>query len=183
LSAREIAGKILETERLILRAYTPEDFESLLELLSDPVTMQHYSYPYDAAGAQRWLTWSLQNYATHGFGWWALELKEDGAFLGDCGITMQNINGELLPEIGYHLHCRHWRRGYGKEAAKAVRDWAFQNTNFEKLYSYMTAGNVASWATAASIGMERIGQYEDAIDGSMYIYAISREAWERERKA
>ena len=45
-------------------------------------------------------------------------------------ITMQDIDGQLLPEIGYHIHKDYWRQGYGKEAATAVRDWFFANTDF-----------------------------------------------------
>ena len=84
---------ILETERLILREYTWADFDRLYEILSDPETMAHYPKPYDAAGVRRWIEWSLDNYEKYGFGLWAVELKETGAFIGDCGLTMQNIDG------------------------------------------------------------------------------------------
>ena len=52
-------------------------------------------------------------------GLWAVILKETGAFIGDCGITMQQIDGETLPEIGYHIAKQHWRHGYATEAAAA----------------------------------------------------------------
>ena len=169
---------IIETERLILREYTQDDFEELYEILSDPVTMQHYPKPYDEAGTKRWLDWSLNNYATYGFGLWAVVLKETGTFIGDCGLTMQPIDGQQLPEIGYHIHKDHWRRGYAKEAAKAVRDWAFENRNFDTLYSYMHHTNVASYSTAQAVGMQRIKEYTDEKDGILYVYAITRSQWE-----
>ena len=169
---------IIETQRLILREYTMEDFDGLYEILSDPVTMQHYPKPYDEAGTKRWLDWSLNNYATYGFGLWAVVLKETGAFIGDCGLTMQPIDGQQLPEIGYHIHKDHWRRGYAKEAAKAVRDWAFENRNFDTLYSYMHHTNVASYSTAQAVGMQRIKEYTDEKDGILYVYAITRSQWE-----
>ena len=106
-------------------------------------------------------------------------LKETGEFIGDCGITMQNIDGVQLPEIGYHVHRNHWRKGYGSEAAKAVRDWAFTNRNFDCLYSYMTQSNTASWSTAAAVGMHRVKEYTDERYFDMYVYAISREEWEK----
>ena len=93
----------IETERLLLREYTFEDFHSLYEILSDPETMAHYPKPYDENGVRRWIQWNLENYAKYGFGLWAVVLKETGKMIGDCGITMQNIDGELLPEIGYHI--------------------------------------------------------------------------------
>ena len=171
---------ILETERLRLREYTMNDFDALYEILSDPVTMQHYPKPYDAAGTKRWLDWSLDNYQKYGFGLWAIELKDTGRFIGDCGITMQNIDGQQLPEIGYHVHKDFWRKGYGSEAAKAVRDWAFTHTAFERLYSYMNSTNIASYSTAAAAGMKKCKEYTDT-DGMLYVYSISRTEWEELR--
>ena len=174
---------IIETERLILREYKMEDFDGLFELLSDPETMQHYPKPYDADGTRRWLNWSLDNYEKYGFGLWAMELKETGEFLGDCGLTLQNIDGESLPEIGYHIHKRHWRQGFGSEAARAVRDWAFEHTDYNCLYSYMKYTNVASYSTAASCGMKKKKEYPDKEDGILYVYAITREEWEKLQRA
>lgn len=170
---------VLETKRLILRQYTPGDFPALYQLLSDPVTMQHYPKPYDEQGTRRWLQWNYDNYKIYGFGLWAMELKETGAFIGDCGITMQNIDGILLPEIGHHIHKDYWRMGYGKEAARAVRDWGFTNRDFDCLYSYMKHTNAASYSTARSAGMQKIKEYPDKDDGTLYVYAITREEWAR----
>ncbi|MBQ5749440.1 MAG: GNAT family N-acetyltransferase [Oscillospiraceae bacterium] len=119
-------------------------------------TMKHYPKPYDERGTMRWLNWSLDNYKKYGFGLWAIVRKDTGEFIGDCGITMQNIDGELLPEIGYHIDKKHWRQGFAHEAASAVRDWFFRNTDFLTVYSYMTASNTASYRTAASVGMSDV---------------------------
>ena len=116
---------LIETERLMLREYTPDDFDALYEILSDPETMQHYPAPFDTARTRGWITWNCSNYRRYGFGLWAVVLKQTGEFIGDCGMTLQNIDGEMLPEIGYHIHKRHWRKGFAAEAARAVRDWAF----------------------------------------------------------
>lgn len=167
---------IIETQRLILREYTMEDFDGLYALLSDPITMQHYPKPYDEKGTLRWLNWSLDNYKKYGFGLWAMILKETGEFIGDCGLTMQNIDGEILPEIGYHIHRDHWRKGYGSEAARAVRDWGFQNTDFDALYSYMTSTNVASYSTAQAAGLHFVKEYLD--EGEPHrVYTITRQEW------
>lgn len=169
---------VLETERLILREYTWDDFESLYALLSDPVTMQHYPRPYDKSGTERWIQWNLNNYQTYGFGLWAINLKSSGQFIGDCGLTMQKIDGQQLPEIGYHIHRDFWRQGYGKEAAKAVRDWAFTHTDFDCLYSYMKYTNVGSYSTAAAAGLRKIKEYPDPEDEVLYVYAITRQQWQ-----
>ena len=170
---------VLQTPRLILREYTPADFDGLYAILSDPQIMQHYPRPYDENGTLRWLRWSFDNYRTHGFGLWAMERRDTGEFIGDCGVTMQIIDGQTLPEIGYHIHKSHWRQGYAKEAAAAVRDWLFCHTDFEAVYSYMTYTNVASYSTAASIGMKRIKEYSDQEDTLCYVYELTRSDWEQ----
>ena len=171
---------ILETKRLIIREYTPDDFDALYEILSDEETMQYYPKPYDENGVNRWIKWCIDSYVQHGFGLWALELKETGTFIGDCGISMQYIDGEILPEIGYHIHKNYWRRGYAKEACAAVKQWFFQNTEFESVYSYMNRDNVASCATAAANGMTRIKAYDNGNE-ALYVYRITRDEWIKSR--
>lgn len=168
---------VLETQRLLLRQYTLEDFEAIYEILSDAETMQHYEKPYDEKTTRYWIQWNIQNYQKYGFGAWAVILKETGAFIGDCGLTIQNIEGQLLPEIGYHFHKKHWRKGYGSEAARAVRDWAFRNTEYDCLYSYMKYTNAGSYGVAAANGMRKIKEYPDVKDTLLYVYAITREEW------
>ena len=167
----------LETERLILRDYALEDFDALYEILSDGETMKHYPKPYDKKMIRHWIEWNIQNYQKYGFGIWAVVLKETGEFIGDCGLTIQNIDGELLPEIGYHINKRYWRQGFGSEAARAVRDWTFENTKYDSLYSYMKYTNVGSYSTANSNGMKKIKEYPDEKNKISYVYAITRDEW------
>ncbi|MBR4873596.1 MAG: GNAT family N-acetyltransferase [Clostridia bacterium] len=168
---------IIETARLIIREYTMDDFDGLYEILSDAETMKYYPRPYDENGTRRWINWCLDSYRQNGFGLWALELKDTGAFIGDCGISMQNIDGEMLPEIGYHVNKKYWRRGYAKEASAAVRDWLFENTDFDCVYSYMNQENLPSYATAEANGMTRIKAYQDD-EEALFVYAITRKEWE-----
>ena len=173
---------ILETKRLIIREYTPKDFDVLYEIFSDAETMKYYPKPYDENGVRRWIDRCIGSYKQNGFGLWALELKETGAFIGDCGISMQNIDGEILPEIGYHVNKKYWRQGYAKEACAAVKDWLFQNTDYDSVYSYMNQENVASCATAAANGMTKIKAYETK-EEKLYVYRITRKEWEKSRNA
>ena len=167
---------ILETERLTLREYAQDDFSDLASVISDAETMKYYVKPYDEAGVQRWLDWSLGNYEKHGFGLWAIELKTTGEFIGDAGITLQPIDGEWLPEVGYHINKKYWRRGFASEAAKAVRDWAFSNFEFDALYSYMASENIPSQATARSVGMTKLKEYSTENE-NLTVYKITREEW------
>ena len=168
---------ILETDRLILREYTPDDFDALYEIIADSETMKHYPAPFDKEKTMGWIMWNLENYEKYGFGLWAVTLKKTGEFIGDCGVTIQNIDGEMLPEIGYHIHKKYWGRGFAKEAAQATRDWVFQNTQYDIIYSYMKYTNVASYATAMANGMKKVKEYSDSKNIISYAYAITREEW------
>ena len=172
---------MIETERLLLREYILDDFDALYEIMSDPETMAHYPAPYDEARTRRWIDWNLENYARYGFGLWAVVLKETGEFIGDCGLTLQNIDGERLPEIGYHIHKKYWRRGFAKEAARAVRDWVFTNTEYDVVYSYMKYTNEGSWRTAMANGMKKVKEYPDPKNTISYAFAITRNEWKKQR--
>ena len=93
-------------------------------------------------------------------------------------MSLQNINGEILPEIGYHINKKYWNHGYAKEAAGAVRAWFFENTDYESVYSYMNKENKASIATAKANGMTFVGEYVDGWE-ELSIYSISRERYRR----
>ena len=168
---------VIETERLLLREFTHEDFSALFEILSDSETMRHYPKPFDEERIKGWIEWNLQNYRENGFGLWAVVLKETDEVIGDCGVTIQNIDGELLPEIGYHINKLCWRRGFGSEAARAARDWAFEHTGYDCLYSYMKYTNIGSYSTAIAIGMKRVKEYPDDKNKISYAYSITREEW------
>ena len=168
----------METQRLLFREYTPEDFDALREILCDPWTMRFYTKPYDENGVRKWLEWNFENYRTFGFGLWALELRESGRMIGDCGVTMQTINGKIRPEIGYHINKAYQGHGYATEAAARCKDFVFENTPFNIVYSYMNAANVASYTVATKNGMRLVEEYDDPEDGALRVYAITREEWE-----
>ncbi|MBE5780666.1 MAG: GNAT family N-acetyltransferase [Clostridiales bacterium] len=167
----------METKRLILREMTMDDLPALCRIFCDAETMAFYPAPFDEEKVRRWICRNEERYRTFGFGLWAVVLKETGEVIGDCGITMQNIGGSILPEVGYHIRKDHWRKGYGKEAAMACRNWAFINTPFLMLYSYMGKENAASSATARAMGMEWVKEYRDD-EGIHHVYAITRKRWE-----
>ena len=167
--------KILETERLFLREMTMDDFDSLYAVLADPEIMQHYPYSFDEERVRSWIERNMKRYTDDGFGLWAVCLKDTGEMIGDCGLTLQNIDGQMLPEIGYHIRKDQQRKGYAKEAAAAVRDWAFGNTEYPALYSYCKYTNVGSFKTAESIGMHFEKEYEDEANKITHVSVIRRE--------
>ena len=168
---------VIETERLYLREMTENDFEALNKVLADSDIMQHYPYTFDEARVRGWINRNIERYKIFGFGLWAVCLKETDEMIGDCGLTMQLINGQIKPEIGYHIRADKQRKGYAKEAASAVRDWTFNNTPFNIVYSYMKYTNEPSYKTAIAYGCKQVGEFEDDVNEITKVFAISREEW------
>lgn len=168
---------MIETKRLFLRELTLNDFADLFEILSDKETMQHYPKPFTKERVKNWITWNLDNYQKYGFGLWAVVLKETGEFIGDCGITLQNIDGLIVPELGYHINKKHWRKGYATEVANEVRDWLFHHTDYDTVYSYMKSTNVGSYSVAIATGMKKKKEFIDVSNSISYVFALTKEEW------
>ena len=164
----------MQTERLFLREMNNDDFDALYCVLADKDIMRHYSYIFDETRVRKWIETNTERYRVFGFGLWAVCLKDTGEMIGDCGITMQNINSFIRPEIGYHIRADKQRLGYAREAASAVRDWAFTHTTFRVVYSYMRTGNIPSAKTAESIGMSLADKYTDDDGAEISVYAIEK---------
>jgi len=170
---------ILETERLILREMTMNDYEALYRVLADSDIMQHYPYSFDETRVRNWIERNIERYKIFGFGLWAVCLKDTGEMIGDCGLTMQIIHGVIKPEIGYHIRHDMQRKGIAKEAASAVRDWTFENLPFNEIYSYMKYTNIPSAKSAMSWGCKFVEEFEDEVNEKTRVYSISREEWEK----
>ncbi|MBQ4255345.1 MAG: GNAT family N-acetyltransferase [Bacilli bacterium] len=169
---------ILETDRLILREMTDDDFDALKKVISDPETMKFYPKPYDDEGVNRWIRWCKASYEKRGFGLWAVIFKETNEMIGDCGISMQVIDDEEKPEIGYHLRKDFHRLGIGKEMAQAVRDFFFTHFAFDEVYSYMNIDNLPSYKTAEANGMSFRHIYVTKSGEKCRVYSITRSEWE-----
>lgn len=164
---------IIETPRLILRKLSQSDLPDLHLIFSDPESMVHYPKPFSYEQSKRWIDWNLENYRDLGFGLWAVELKQEKIFIGDCGITMQKIDDRLLPEIGYHINKLYTGRGYATEAAKACRDYAFDILKIPQIYSYMKYSNISSQRVAEKTGMKLIMELNDEINITTKVYSLS----------
>lgn len=173
---------ILETERLILQEMDPNDFEALYDVLADSDIMEHYPYTFDEARVRNRISRNMERYQKDGFGLWAVILKETGEMIGDCGITMQNIHGTMLPEVGYHIRADQQRKGYASEASAACIRLAFENFDFPAVYSYMKDTNIPSQRTAMKNGMRFVAEYEDPDNTYTRVYVINRKEWEEQHE-
>jgi RimJ/RimL family protein N-acetyltransferase len=132
---------------------TAGDLDSMAMLLGDPEVMTYYDHPKSRAEALAWIEWTQRLYAERGFGLWVIELNEDGAFVGDCGLTPQEVDGSVEIEVGYHVRRALQGRGYGTEAAAACRDFARDTLGVNRLIALIDPGNRPSQRVAEKIGL------------------------------
>ena len=90
------------TARLRFREMTDDDLDEMTAVLGAPDPARPTRRRRTRADAERWIAWNIQNYAELGHGLWVVE-THDGAFVGDCGLTIQDVEGEPFVEVGYHV--------------------------------------------------------------------------------
>ena len=149
----------LNTERLILRPWLPAD-ESLLRRLSgDPRVVRYIGdgqlWPEQRAREVSELT--VEHWRRHDFGWWVMSLRETGQKIGFSALNFADAGGGLGPgdyEIGWRLEPEFWRRGFSGEAARAVRNDAFERLEAPSVAARLQPANLGSAAVARHIGLE-----------------------------
>lgn len=167
-----------KTDRLILRDYLPADLPLYVELSADPEVMRYLGGPRSAAHCEEELAAISQQYARTGIGMLAIERKEDGAFLGICGLSHEQWYPDDL-QIGWRLFKPYWGHGYAHEAARVWRDHAF-NQGAPRLISISDVPNTRSHKVMQRLGMrhDHTATLEDDRETfDAHIYALSRKDW------
>lgn len=151
------------TDRLRFREMTLADLDVMSSMLGDPAVMAYYPAPKSREESRAWIQWNQANYARHGYGLWIVE-THDGGFVGDCGLTWQDVNGRSELEVGYHVRLELQGRGYATEAASACLEYARDVVRAGRLVAIIHPDNLASRRVAERIGMRHL---EDDLAGSL----------------
>lgn len=166
-----------ETQRLLLRRMYQSDYDDLCEILQDNEVMYAYEGAFDDAETQDWLDKQLARYRKDGIGLYAVILKQNGRMIGQCGLTMQDIPGNQVLEIGYLFQKKYWHNGYATEAARACKEYAFKKLGAEEVFSIIRDSNIASQNVAKRNGMIRRGafiKYYRGVSMPHYIFSVKR---------
>jgi RimJ/RimL family protein N-acetyltransferase len=140
------------TERLRFRLMERDDLDAITALLVAFDAVRGGRPPSTRKDGLHWIEWQERNYAEHDFGLWVVE-THDAELVGDCGLTVQDVEGTPHVEIGYHLLPHARGRGYATEAATAVRDCA-AGAGIEHLVALVRPDNTPSQGVARRLGME-----------------------------
>lgn len=128
------------------------DLDVMAELLGDPEVMRFYPAPKTRDEARGWIDSMRRSYDEHGLGLWLVETHE-GDFVGDCGLTWQQVNGRSVLEVGYHVTPHLQGRGYATEAARACVQEAQRRSADSVLTAIIHPENAASLRVAEKLGM------------------------------
>jgi len=145
---------LIETERLVLSGWRRDQLDDLVRLHGDPEISRYLS----GSGA----AWSREKCATRLDEWIAMfeaqrlgklrvRRKADGVLVGRAGFGLHGPTGE--PEIGYALYREHQGHGYATEAARALRDWFFRDTDRDHFIGFADVRNAPSLKILRGIGM------------------------------
>ena len=177
-----------ETERLRLLAWQERHIAPLAALNADPEVMRYFPSTLDAdqtrAGVDAWRT----QFAERGWSNWAVERKEDGAFLGFIGLSVPRRQLPFSPcvEIGWRLARPFWGFGYATEGARGALAVGFEQLGLDQIVSFTALVNRPSRAVMERIGMSDTGADFDhpaLPDGHALqrhcLYVLTRDDWAR----
>jgi RimJ/RimL family protein N-acetyltransferase len=153
----------LRTERLALRGWRESDRVPFAALNADPEVMRYFPSTLTREQSDAMIDRIESGFESEGFGLWAVELSETGAFIGFVGLARPTFDARLAEqtEIGWRLSREAWGHGYATEAAREALRYAFDpaGANLGHVISFTAAINLPSRAV-----MERIGMTHDESD-------------------
>ena len=181
----------LETDRLILRRFTEDDVDNLVDLDSDPaVVWDGRSTPREEVERDHIPAYLDYYQRYQGYGFWAAIEKSSGRFLGWFHFrpNVPDGDGPLEPELGYRLHRDAWGRGFASEGSRALIDMGFERLGVERVHASTMAVNVGSRRVMEKAGMRFVREFHAdwpvRIPGDEHgdvEYAIERAQWESDR--
>ena len=147
---------VLETKRLTLRRFTPEDAADNYRIYSNPETMKFMGKPLDSVEFEReQIRKHIANYYDkYGFGLWAVVLKENNQLIGRCGLLRHQIEEAFEIEVSYLLDKHFWGQGLATEVAREVVRLGFEKYEFPHIVALIMPENTASVRVAEKIGMK-----------------------------
>lgn len=166
----------IETDRLKLRVFTPDDLPIYHETVYGDADVMRYlpgGIPRPIDGTQSVLEWTILQFDTFGFTMWAVFDKADKTFLGHCGVIQLQRTSDF--EIAYAFGKAYWGKGYAREAGHASLRHAFEVGDMTQVYAMAYPENVNSQRVMQKLGMKSEGRTDRYHGAELALYSIARE--------
>lgn len=185
LRIREASIQVHQTPRLLLRQWKDSDREPFSEMSSDPRVMEHFPSLLSRSESDAVADKIAGLIDEWGWGFWALEEKSSGRFLGFTGLHIPIPELPFSPcvEIGWRLMFSAWGKGFASEAAAKALDVAFETIGLEEVVAFATVGNFRSQNVMERLGMRKDYVFEhpdldpDSPHRKHILYRISKGHW------
>lgn len=169
----------IETDRLVLRPMEPRDVDAHCDMMADPKVASFLTPGGQArARAEEWRATAsmLGHWQIRGFGFFSVEEKETGEWVGRVGPWMPE--GWPGLECGWSIKSAHWGKGYAPEAAIGAIKWTFDRfPELSRIISVIDPDNANSQAVAKKIGEEKSGEIFELWDFKLDVWAAERRGW------
>lgn len=155
-------GYLFESERLGFRRWKAFDRAPFAALNADPDVMEYFPKPLTRTESDALVERIEAHFEERGYGLWAVERKEDGAFIGFIGLLDVNfdIGIEGATEIGWRLDKKYWKKGYAVEGANACLAYASDELGKKEIYSFTSTANTPSETVMKRIGMKKTEEFD-----------------------
>lgn len=145
----------IESERLWLRRWRESDRDAFAAMNADPVVMECFPKTLSVDESHALVERIARHFDEHGFGLWAVEVKDVEPFIGFIGLARPRFEAHFTPcvEIGWRLAASHWGRGYATEGALAALAFGFRHLQLDEIVSLTAVQNQRSRRVMERIGM------------------------------
>jgi [ribosomal protein S5]-alanine N-acetyltransferase len=151
---------VIESERLVLRPLTEDDWDQYLPIHTDPDVMRFVGGRYDEEFVRQRFERMCSQWIERGLGHWATFEKQSEKLVGAVGL-MQHDDWTATPyniEVGWLIGKDYWNRGYATEAAQPFVPYAFDRLGIERLICIVAPENISSRRVAEKIGFRAAGE-------------------------
>ncbi len=178
----------LETERLLLREFSLDDWPAVLRYQSNPLYLRYYEWESrDSENVRAFIAMleGLQREIPRTKFQLIVTLKATGELMGNCGIRLTH-EGSHDANIGYELDPRFWRHGYGSEAASELVRFGFEDLGLQRIEADIVADNEGSAGVLMNAGMSLEGRLRNKLFYKRRYwdrlwFAVLRDEWEARR--
>ncbi len=147
-----------------MRRWKLSDLKPFAALNADPVVMEHFPSTLSSEESDALVDRIEAGFDERGYGWFALERRDTGEFIGCTGLIYADFDVPFLPgvEIGWRLAAGAWGHGFATEAAGAALWYGFEQCKLDEIFSFTAVGNRPSQRVMQRIGMvrDRAGDFD-----------------------
>lgn len=181
----------IETKRLLLRQWKKEDWKLFSNLNSNPRVMEFFPNVLNRSESDKMAQRLQSQIAKQGWGFWAVELRDNSDFIGFVGLNKPTYDLPFSPcvEIGWRLSDKFWGKGYATEAARSALEFGFTQLRLNEIVSFAPVINTNSINVMEKLNMRNSGEYfahpaipEGSTLSKHCLYKLSSAEWNKKQE-